>query len=82
MSAAVGSRVIGIWGAMFPEYHGTVVGHTEDHTPLIEWDEWCETPGQHPYQVDRGISPNGSKIGVWTREGLAAATAQRRRACG
>jgi hypothetical protein len=80
MSAvAIGTRVIGVWGAMFPEYHGAVVGHTDKGIPLIEWDEWCESPGQHQYQVDRGLSPNGSTIGVWTREGLQAARMELRR---
>jgi hypothetical protein len=75
----VGTRVIGVWGAMFPEDHGTVVGHTDKGVPLIEWDEWCESPGQHQYEVDKGPSANGSTIGVWTREGLQAARMEIRR---
>lgn len=79
MSAAIGTRVVGIWGAMHPEYHGTVVGHNQKGVPLIEWDEWCEAPGHHPYEVDRGLSSNGSTVGVWTREGLQAARMEIRR---
>jgi hypothetical protein len=79
MSAAIGTRVVGIWGAMHPEYHGTVVGRTDKGVPLIEWDEWCEAPGQHAYEVDRGTSGNGSTVGVWTREGLQAARMEIRR---
>lgn len=76
MTPAIGTRVVGVWGAMFPEYHGTVVGHNDKGTPLVEWDDWCESPGQHPFQVDRGPSPAGSLVGVWTREGLQSARAE------
>lgn len=77
MIAPVGTRVIGIWGSMFPEYHGTIVGHTGAGTVLVEWDEWCESPGQHQYTIDRP-SANGSMIGVWTEEGLRTWHSSRR----
>jgi len=73
MSPPIGTPVRGVWGACFPEYRGTVVGHAGSGLSLIEWEDWCESPGQHPYKVDQGPNPNGSLVGVWTDEGLRTA---------
>ncbi|MBT9165367.1 MAG: hypothetical protein DDT25_00012 [Chloroflexi bacterium] len=74
---AVGTRVVGVWGAMIADYYGTVVGHTDAGVPLVEWDEWCESPGLHQYRIVDRPSVNGSPIGVWTRESYHAFTLRR-----
>lgn len=74
--APIGTRVVGVWGAMFPEWYGTVVSHTVDGEAMIEWDDWCESPGPAPYRLRCAPSVNGSKIGVWTESALRESRGQ------
>ena len=52
----IGSKVIGIWGAMFPWSHGKIVS-VEDGWAEIEWEEPMEGPGPFVTKVVN-IKPN------------------------
>jgi len=62
-----GTRVEGIWGAMYASDEGTIIGYSASQGHLIDWDEGSQvgTEGPTYYQVRLTRSVNGSSIGVW-----------------
>lgn len=61
---AVGNRVHALWGAMFPDWTGTVIATYGNGDVLIEWDEiWESEPSRETIRFER--SANGSPVGVY-----------------
>lgn len=62
--APAGALVRGVWGAMYPEWYGRVIGKRQHDGPTefeIRWSDGTEST----YQIRATRSVNGSPIGVW-----------------
>lgn len=69
--ANLGDRVVGEWGAMHPQWEGTIVGLLETGEIQVVWDDWCDcAPVPQRYRLMTEPSPNGSGVGVWLESQL------------
>lgn len=61
----VGTRVVGDWGAMWPNNYGTITEfNSERQLHLVEWDN-ADPETEAWYEIRLTRSANGSPIGVW-----------------
>lgn len=60
----IGSKVIGFWGAMFPEMEGVVQG-TRPGEVLIAWEDYSEWVELSQIKEFGTRTVNGSPVGIF-----------------